>query len=41
MVSGEFFEQRRAIRVNPQAYDVALQDKLLEQCIELSGVPLP
>jgi NAD(P)-dependent dehydrogenase (short-subunit alcohol dehydrogenase family) len=41
MVSGEFFEQRRAIRVNPQAYDVALQDKLLEQCIELSGAPLP
>ncbi|MDX6264685.1 MAG: hypothetical protein QOH84_6373 [Kribbellaceae bacterium] len=40
LVSGTFFQDRKAIEVNPQAYDPALQDALLERCLDLCGVSL-
>ena len=40
LVSGTFFQDRKAIEVNPQAYDRALQDALLTRCLELCGASL-
>jgi len=40
-VTGHYFKRRRSLRANAQAYDAALQDKLLAACAELSGVDLP
>ena len=40
-VTGHYFKRRRSLRANEQAYDTALQDRLLATCAELSGVELP
>lgn len=40
-VTGRYFKERRELRANPAAYDVALQDGLLAACAALTGVPLP
>jgi NAD(P)-dependent dehydrogenase (short-subunit alcohol dehydrogenase family) len=40
-VTGHYFKRRRSLRANAQAYDTALQDRLLAACAELSGVDLP
>ena len=40
-VSGQYFYHRKRMDANPQAHDVALQDRLIEICAEISGVPLP
>jgi NAD(P)-dependent dehydrogenase (short-subunit alcohol dehydrogenase family) len=39
-VTGAFFHERRQVRLNPQAYDVRLQDALVDRCAALSGAPL-
>lgn len=41
LVTGTFFQDRKAIEVNPQAYDPELQDAVLKQCLELCDVTLP
>jgi NAD(P)-dependent dehydrogenase (short-subunit alcohol dehydrogenase family) len=41
LVTGTFFQDRKAIEVNPQAYDVGLQDALLTRCLELCDATLP
>ena len=40
LVTGTFFQDRKAIEVNPQAYDTDLQDALLERCLELCGATI-
>jgi NAD(P)-dependent dehydrogenase (short-subunit alcohol dehydrogenase family) len=40
LVTGTFFQDRKAIEVNPQAYDRELQDALLERCLDLCGASL-
>ena len=40
VVTGTFFQDRKAIEVNPQAYDTELQDALLERCLELCGATI-
>jgi len=40
-VTGEYFHHMRRRKPNPSAYDVDLQDRLLEACRKLSGVALP
>jgi NAD(P)-dependent dehydrogenase (short-subunit alcohol dehydrogenase family) len=40
-VTGAFFHERRQVRLNEQAYDVELQDALVEQCAALCGARLP
>jgi hypothetical protein len=40
-VTGRYFFHLRPLAPNPQADDVALQDRLIAICAELSGVPLP
>ena len=40
LVTGTFFQDRKAIEVNPQAYDPSLQDALLARCLELCGASL-
>jgi NAD(P)-dependent dehydrogenase (short-subunit alcohol dehydrogenase family) len=40
LVTGTFFQDRKAIEVNPQAYDTELQDALLERCLDLCGATL-
>ncbi len=39
--TGQFFHDRRVVRLNEQAYDPALQDALVERCAQLTGVALP
>ncbi len=39
-VTGRYFKRRRSLRANAQAYDTALQDRLLAACADLSGVEL-
>ncbi|MEV5966303.1 SDR family NAD(P)-dependent oxidoreductase [Kribbella sp. NPDC051952] len=41
LVTGTFFQDRKAIELNPQAYDHALQDAVLAQCLELCDAALP
>ncbi|MFC5262866.1 hypothetical protein ACFPJ1_12190 [Kribbella qitaiheensis] len=41
LVTGKFFQHRKAIEVNPQAYDPDLQAKLLTHCLALAGTTLP
>lgn len=36
-VSGAFFHERRQVRLNDQAYDVDIQDALVERCAQLCG----
>ncbi|QFZ18201.1 SDR family NAD(P)-dependent oxidoreductase [Saccharothrix syringae] len=40
-VTGRYFKWRQDLRANPAAYDVAVQDRLLAVCAELTGVELP
>lgn len=40
-VSGQYFYHLRPRDPNPEAYDVGLQDKLIETCRRISGVALP
>ena len=40
-VTGKYFYHLKRMTANPQANDVALQDRLLHICAELSGVMLP
>ena len=40
-VTGQYFYHMRPRQPNPSAYDVDLQNELLEACCELSGVALP
>jgi NAD(P)-dependent dehydrogenase (short-subunit alcohol dehydrogenase family) len=41
IVSGRYLYRREELRANPSAYDVAVQERLLESCASLSGVELP
>jgi NAD(P)-dependent dehydrogenase (short-subunit alcohol dehydrogenase family) len=40
-VTGRYFYHLRPLAPNPQANNVALQDRLIAICAELSGVPFP
>jgi NAD(P)-dependent dehydrogenase (short-subunit alcohol dehydrogenase family) len=40
-ITGQYFYHLKPRPVNPQANDVALQDRLIEACERLSGVRLP
>ncbi|MFE2752503.1 SDR family NAD(P)-dependent oxidoreductase [Actinosynnema sp. NPDC059335] len=40
-VTGRYFKWREELRANPAAYDVEVQDRLLDACAELTGVKLP
>jgi hypothetical protein len=40
-VTGKYFYHLRRMEPNPQAHDLALQDRLIEICAEISGVTLP
>jgi hypothetical protein len=40
-VSGQYFYHLRRREANPEAYDIALQDRLLRVCGELSGIIFP
>ncbi|EOL8966422.1 SDR family NAD(P)-dependent oxidoreductase [Cronobacter dublinensis] len=40
-VTGKYFYHLKRMTANPQAHDVALQDRLLHICAELSGIMLP
>ena len=40
-VTGRYFYHLRLRAPNPQAKDAALQDRLIDICAELSGVPFP
>lgn len=39
--TGQFFHNRKVVRLNDQAYDEALQDALLAACASLTGTALP
>jgi NAD(P)-dependent dehydrogenase (short-subunit alcohol dehydrogenase family) len=41
LVTGQYFYHQRPKPVNPEANDVALQDRLVEACERLSGIRLP
>ena len=41
LVTGRYFYHMRPLAPNPQAKDVALQERLIGLCAELSGVSLP
>ena len=40
-VTGQYFYHLKRMEPNPQSHDVALQDRLIVICTEISGVPLP
>jgi NAD(P)-dependent dehydrogenase (short-subunit alcohol dehydrogenase family) len=40
-LTGRYLKRRKDLRANPAAYDVALQDRLLSACAEMTGVALP
>lgn len=40
-LTGRYFKRRKDLRANPDAYDVALQDRLLTACAEMTGASLP
>jgi hypothetical protein len=40
-MTGRYFYHLRPLAPNPQTRNAALQDRLLEICAELSGVPFP
>jgi len=40
-VTGKYFYHLKRMKPNPQAYDSALQDRLLAICAEVSGVAIP
>lgn len=39
-VTGRYFKWREDLRANPAAYDVEVQDRLLDACAEITGVKL-
>jgi NAD(P)-dependent dehydrogenase (short-subunit alcohol dehydrogenase family) len=39
--TGQFFHDRRVVRLNEQAYDPEVQDALVEHCARLTGAALP
>ncbi|WP_367138344.1 SDR family NAD(P)-dependent oxidoreductase [Saccharothrix sp. HUAS TT1] len=39
-VTGRYFKWREELRANPAAYDVDVQDRLLDACAEITGVKL-
>lgn len=39
--TGRYLKRRRSLRANPAAYDVAVQDRLLDVCAELTGQRFP
>jgi NAD(P)-dependent dehydrogenase (short-subunit alcohol dehydrogenase family) len=41
LVTGQYFYHMRPRQPNPQAYDAALQDGLVDACERLSGIKLP
>lgn len=41
LVTGTFFQDRKAIELNPQAYDTDLQDAVLAHCLHLCDATLP
>ena len=41
LVTGRYLKRRQDLRANEAAYDVALQDRLLAICADLSGVKIP
>ena len=40
LITSTFFQDRKAIEVNPQAYNRSVQDALLARCLELCGATL-
>ncbi|PSL56213.1 NAD(P)-dependent dehydrogenase (short-subunit alcohol dehydrogenase family) [Saccharothrix carnea] len=40
-VTGRYFKWREELRANPAAYDVDVQERLLDACAEITGVKLP
>jgi NAD(P)-dependent dehydrogenase (short-subunit alcohol dehydrogenase family) len=40
LVTGRYLKRRQDLRANPAAYDVGLQDRLLDLCAGLSGVTI-
>ena len=40
-VSGKYFYHLKRMQPNPQAYEPALQDRLIAICAEISGIALP
>jgi hypothetical protein len=40
-VSGRYFYHQRESRFNPQASDVALQERFLAACGDITGIPFP
>ncbi|WP_250634304.1 SDR family NAD(P)-dependent oxidoreductase [Pinirhizobacter soli] len=40
-VTGKYFYHLKRMKPNPQAYDSALQDRLLAICAEISGITMP
>ncbi|PTB19128.1 short-chain dehydrogenase [Trinickia symbiotica] len=40
-VTGAYFYHLKRMRPNPQAHDPALQDRLIDICADISGVPFP
>ncbi len=41
LVTGKYFKWKQELTANPAAYDISLQDRLLELCAELTGVKFP
>ncbi|UVS79281.1 SDR family NAD(P)-dependent oxidoreductase [Actinokineospora sp. UTMC 2448] len=39
--TGRYYKRRRELRANPAAYDIAVQERLLSLCADLTGVALP
>jgi NAD(P)-dependent dehydrogenase (short-subunit alcohol dehydrogenase family) len=39
VVNGKYFKWKQELTANPTAYDVQMQEKLLEICHEMTGVP--
>jgi hypothetical protein len=41
LVTAKYFYHLKRMEPNPQAHDLALQDRLIATCTEISGVALP
>jgi NAD(P)-dependent dehydrogenase (short-subunit alcohol dehydrogenase family) len=41
LVTGRYFKWRKDLRANPAAYDIDLQEALLQACADLTGTRLP
>ena len=40
-VTGKYFFHQKRMKPNPQAYDTAMQDRLLAICADISGITMP